>query len=370
MEPNICDINHLDADVLLPPRKRLLAGLKKQSLDGNLHTNGNLHTPSTSSTPSEFDARLNSFLRFHLNNPNASNDEIVKASRLAAVEAVKVADAARASAEEKAVIAAKALAAAKSAMELVATVSEETGSKERIMKKNKMKKHVPVQLLYNKKKGIENCKTDEELARRLHQAMNSSPRISKNSSSSDLKGTKHKRLKSSSSEKIRVYNGGRAWKGKSPATANGNGAAGDVDSDVSTQDAYTVRVDENISKFNKANRLKMDNGQVGTNNVKDKSEEAMDDECSIGRKRGRIKQKKLPLSICSFRDQANPKEELNSRSSSLTQENTSKVATGDRSLFSVGPSEDGVIPVERTSMWKCQAFKAATCVKPNKVMQS
>ena len=35
----MCDVNLLDADVLLPPRKRLLAGLKKQSSDSDVDMN-------------------------------------------------------------------------------------------------------------------------------------------------------------------------------------------------------------------------------------------------------------------------------------------------------------------------------------------
>ncbi|GMP97060.1 hypothetical protein CsSME_00045461 [Camellia sinensis var. sinensis] len=37
MEANLCDLNHLDSDVLLPPRKWLLAVLKKQNFDANSH---------------------------------------------------------------------------------------------------------------------------------------------------------------------------------------------------------------------------------------------------------------------------------------------------------------------------------------------
>uniref|UniRef100_A0A5B7AJX7 Uncharacterized protein n=1 Tax=Davidia involucrata TaxID=16924 RepID=A0A5B7AJX7_DAVIN len=363
MEANICDINHLDADVLLPPRKRLLAGFKKQNSDGNLHL------PLNSSTSSGFDTRLN-LLRSHLNNPNLSPDEIVEASRSAVIAAVKAAEAARAAAEEKAAIAAKAVAAAKSALEWVVTVSEDTAFSERHLKKNKMKKHVPVQMLYNKQQPVGNCKTDEELARKLHQAMNSSPRISKHSSTSDLKSHKHKRLKSSStSRKTRVSNGGVVWEGNVPSTSNGNGILGAMDSEGSSQEVCTVRVDENASKYNKADQLKKDNGEVETSQSKEKMWEALDDTCS-SRKRGRIKQKKLPLSSCTFRDRANPKEEPKSRRALLTEENSGKSTVGNMPLFPVEPSGDGVMPVETTSIWKCQAFKAPACVKQNKVMES
>uniref|UniRef100_F6H4C9 Uncharacterized protein n=1 Tax=Vitis vinifera TaxID=29760 RepID=F6H4C9_VITVI len=325
MEANICDINHLDADVLLPPRKRLLAGLKKQSSDGD----ATLHPSPIAMTSNEFDARLNKLLSSHLKNPSLTPEEIVEASRSAAKAAAKAAEAARAAAEEKAAIAAKAMAAAKSALELIASVSEETSSKERYLKKNKSKKHVPVQLLYKKHQPVENYRTDEELARKLHRAMNSSPRISKNSSSSDWKNHKHKKPKIFPAvEKTRVPNGGMVLEGNSPSTCNGSSIAAD--------------------------QLETDNGEAGCS--KEKNSEALDHLSTTGRKRGRIKLKKLPLSICTIRDRANPKEELKSRS--------------NIPLFSVGPSAGSVMPVEATTMWKCQEFKAPACVKQNKVVQS
>ncbi|GFS39398.1 hypothetical protein Acr_00g0079810 [Actinidia rufa] len=359
METNSCHINHLDSNVLLPPRKRLLAGLKKQN------SNGNPRQPSASSTLSEFDTRLNNLLRSHLNNPNLSPEEIVEASRSAAAVAAKAAEVARAAAEEKAVIAAKAIAAAKNALKLVATVSEI--SKERYSKKNRLKKHVPVHMLYNKRQPAEKSNVDEELARKLHRAINSSPRISKHSSTSESKSSKHKRLKVlPPQEKPRVSNGGIAWEGNRPSTSNGNGVTVEVDSESSIHKAYTLRVDENKSKFSKSDWLKMDRGEAERRHSKKKNLESSDETYSIGRKRGRIKQKKLPLTICSFRDQENPKEELRSVSSPLTEDNTGKTSLNDMQLVSVEP-RDGVRPVETTSTWKCQAFKAAASVNPNKV---
>ncbi|KAK9284561.1 hypothetical protein L1049_023736 [Liquidambar formosana] len=364
MEANICDINHLDGDVLLPPRKRLLAGLKKQSSDGPLR----ILLPAT--TSSELDTRLNNLLGSHLNNPSRSPEEIVEATRSAAIAAAKVAEAARAAAEEKAAIASKAVAAAKSALELVASVSEETGRKERYSKKNKLKKHVPVQLLYKKHQPIENYRTDEELARKLHRAMNSSPRISKNSSSSDWKNHKHKKPKISPMiEKTRVSNGGIVLEGNPHSTCSGNAVPREVDSEGSSREVCTIKVDEKASKFSKADQLEMDSGEAGYSHSKEKNREALDDTYTTGRKRGRIKLKKLPLSICTFRDQANPNE-LKSASSPLTEETRGKPMAGNMPLFPVESSADGVMSVEAASTWKCQDFKAPQCVKQNKIMQS
>ncbi|XP_059641123.1 uncharacterized protein LOC132283213 [Cornus florida] len=365
MERSICDVNHLDSDVLLPPRKRLLAGLKKQN------SHGNSHLPSTCSTSSEFDIGLHNLLRSHLNNPNLSPEEIVEASRSAAVDAVKVARAARAAAEEKAVIAAKAMAAARCALELVATVSEDSARVERNLKNNKMKKHVPVKMLYNKNRRIKNYKTDEELARKLHQAMNSSPRISKYSSTSDSKSYKHKRLKSSSiSEKDKGSSGGMEWEENPGLTSNGNGIVGNVDSKGPVRESYASRVYENTSNFNKADRSKMNNGGVETCPAEENEWEVLDDACSSGIKRGRINMKELPISMCSSRDQESPQKELKSGSFPLIEENMGKSDVGNMPLVSVQPSGNGVTPVETTSTWKCQAFEAPACVKQNNVIQS
>ncbi|XP_042954606.1 uncharacterized protein LOC122291020 [Carya illinoinensis] len=174
---------------------------------------------SSAATLSDFETHLNNLLSSHSNNPNLTPEEIVEASKLAAIAAAEAAEAARAASEEKAAKASKAMAAAKSALDLVASFSEEAASKEKYLKKNRLKKHLPVRLLYKKKyQPIENNKTDEELAHKLHRASNSSPRISKNASSSDWKGHKHKKPKSSvSSEKIRVSNRGTLLEGHLPS---------------------------------------------------------------------------------------------------------------------------------------------------------
>lgn len=364
MEGNVCDINHLDGDVLLPPRKRLLAGLKKQSLDGPSRL------LSLAATSSELDTRLNNKLSSHLNNPSLSPEEIAEASRSAASAAAKVAKAARAAAEVKAAIAAKALAAAKSALELVASVSEETTCKGRHSKKNKLKKHVPVQLLYKKHQSFGNVNTDEELARKLHRAMNSSPRITKNTSTSDWKNNKHKKPKLLPSvEKATLSNGGIVVEGSSHSMCNGNDVSGEVNSEGSSREVYTIKLEGKASKFCKANQLEMSSGEAGPSHSRDKSRETIDETSPSGRKRGRIRLKKLPLSNCTFRDQASPNE-LKSGSSAVREEIRGKSTDSDVSMFPVDLSAGKVMSIEAASTWKCQDIKAPQCVKQNKVMQS
>lgn len=177
MEANGCVVERADADVLLPPRKRLLAGMKKQNSDtkGASLVSSPAESLSPSSSSSVYDAHLNNLISIH-SDPNLSPEEIVEASRSAALAAAEIAKAARAAAEEKAAVAVKAITAAKSALEIVASFSGEGNQSQMSLKRNKLKKRVPVHSLYKRNRLIANCKTDEELARRLHQVMNSSSR--------------------------------------------------------------------------------------------------------------------------------------------------------------------------------------------------
>lgn len=376
MEGNLCDVNHLDADVLLPPRKRLLAGLKKQSPEGDSSswlslvsaTASASASASSSSSPSssELNTRLNRILTSH--DPNLSPEELVEVSKSAAAAAVKAAENARAAAEDKAAIAAKAVAAAKSALDLVASFSDEIASKEKHLKKNKLKKHVPVQLLYKKHQPIENCKKDEELARKLHRAINSSPRISRNPSSSDSKGHKHKKPKiSQSSEVARISNGSTVLDQDPAPACNGHAVAGKLDFEDTILDMYKNKAAEKAYRNDKSGRSEMDNGEAESSQTKEKN---WDDMPASGKKRGRVKLKKLPLSVCTFRDKANPKEDVGARSSPLTDMNMGNPTTGNKPLFPVESSADSMLPIEPTPVWKCQEFKAPACVKQNKVMQS
>ncbi|XP_073297765.1 uncharacterized protein [Primulina huaijiensis] len=370
---NAYDVTDLDADALLPPRKRLLAGLKRQNSDVNFPI-----LSASRSAGSEFDAHLNRLLSSRLSDPNTTNEEIVEASRRAATEAAKIAGIARANAEDKAAKAAKAVAAAKSALELVATLSEEASKKEHRLKKNKLKKHIPVESLYSKNKGKTNCRADEELARNLHRSINSSPRISKSLPSCDAKNHKPKRLKNSASyEKTYIQGVGLVGEGNRPsiATSIGNGIQKEVSIEGPVKEIEKTRVDLNTSKSEKVgkptlfyredshpsttDRTKLEHRELKVLNSKDKVADSFD---ALGKKRGRIKQKKLPLSICSFRDKTGPKEQQKPKDLPQSEDDSSGAAAGNHPSF-----PDSLIPVERTSVWKCQALKTPACVKQNKV---
>ncbi|GAB2282900.1 hypothetical protein Dimus_017435 [Dionaea muscipula] len=326
MEGNGCDINRLDSDVLLPPRKRLLAGLKKQN---------SVRTPpcpqgiSSSSPFFGFGARINDLIKSCENGSSMSLDEIAEAAGSAAAAAAKAASVARAAAEDKSSIAAKAVAAAKSALDLVASFSEESGiGGERNHRKNKLKKHVPVEVLYKKNLPVENCsRTDEELARKLHWAINSSPRISKNLSPGfDTKNHKHKKLKvSPTREKDRIPNGVARSRDNVPVPR-------EVDSEGSNEDSYIVRLEDKASKSSTSDLIEENSGEAESSPSTKESIhfEVSDETHTNGRKRGRIKQNKFPFSLlCSFDDQANKPIEA-----------------------------DGVLlPIEAAPRWKCQDFK-------------
>lgn len=374
---NVCDVNQLDADVLLPPRKRLLAGLKKQSSDSDATASPSpiaascvtdVASPSSSSFSSEFDARLKHLLSCHPNSPNLMPEEVVEASKAAAIAASKAAEAARLVAEEKAARAAKAVAAAKRALDLVASFSEEAASKERNLKKNKSKKHLPVQLLYKKKQPIENVRTDEELARKLHRVMNSSPRISKNSPNSDSKGSKRKKPRSSSSFEITEGSESGVAHGQDCLSLNNEHAvAGKIDSEGSIQEVCSSKKDKKVVKYDRVSQLEIDNGEADSSQSKGKN---CEDSSPIGKKRGRVKLKKLPLSICSSKDRAQPKEEIRARSSPMNGMKTVNNPVDSMPLFTVESSTDRVMPIEATTTWKCQDIKAPACIKQNKAVQS
>jgi hypothetical protein len=303
-----------------------------------------------SASPStEIDAHVNELLNSHTKNPNLSLEELVEVSKTAAASAIKAARALRAAADKKAAIAAKAMAAAKSALELVAFFNEEAAaSKERFSKK---KKHVPVQHLYKKHRPLENCssRADEELAHRLHRTINSSPRISKTHSRSHHKA--NKKLKSSStstSERIAVPKGVLIVRPR-VSISNGHSLAGSSES-------------EDSDRVEKVRQLY---GEAESSRSKEKTWE---ESFTPSRKRGRVKLKKLPLSVCSIKDQVSPKEKTIIRSSHPLNENPT---ANNVPLFSLEPTKDGFMPVEATPFWKYKELNASpACVKQNKVMQS
>lgn len=147
-----------DLNTRLPPRKRLLAGSMKDSSDCGF--------PMSAAPP--VSSHLYARLRDLFNSASASQEEMVEASRAAALAAAEVAARARAVAVEKAAVAAAARAAARSALELLDSVARKRARRERLVAKNKgKKKHVAVKHLYTNKQTGEILETDKEVERRL-----------------------------------------------------------------------------------------------------------------------------------------------------------------------------------------------------------
>ncbi|CAH2051428.1 unnamed protein product [Thlaspi arvense] len=256
MTTNACDVNHLDADSLLPPRKRLLAGFKKQNSEsGNDGSSPSPPPPpsfgsSSSTSYSNGSSSASTDVQTHLHNlmndsQSRSPEELAEASKEIAALAAKAAKAARATANEKAIIASRAVAAAKRALEVLASFPALTVKEEWSPRKNKQTKHVPVQLLYSK---------DEDLARRLNRAINNSPRVATGAVTSTM--------------------------------YDGHDVAGVVDSESDEDDGSRG------------------NGKLllGDGAMKEKTGEASS---SMGKRRGRAKVKKLPLSMCDSKDEEN-----------------------------------------------------------------
>uniref|UniRef100_A0A7N1A2V5 Uncharacterized protein n=1 Tax=Kalanchoe fedtschenkoi TaxID=63787 RepID=A0A7N1A2V5_KALFE len=284
MEGNVCDVNHLDDDILMPPRKRLLAGMKKQNSNDQPHA-------STSTPPpprTEVDMDFKNLLSSRSNGISGSSlEEIVESSKKAALIAVKVAETARATMEEKAAIAARAIAAAKSALDLVAAFSEETSRRNRRSKKSKSKKQVPLQSLYKKHDEVENDNTDEEIIREFR----SSPRISKHSISAECKSPKHKRLKGTLMTGTTEVPDGRPLKGDSHSTCNGNTT---IEDSEGSSPEETFRIEGKFPRAHKLNQLQSENGKEGPNHFKEKSPETTEDSSPNGKKKGRIKLRDCP----------------------------------------------------------------------------
>jgi len=175
--PMSCAGSAPDLNTHLPPRKRLLAGLR---------------TPPTACDaadplPASGDlaARLRE-MALAANASGSSPEEMIEAARAAAEAAADAAAAARAAAAEKAAVAAKARAAARAAMEFLDSFSRTGASRNGLQFKVKSrKKHVQVKMLYRPNGTLGDApkprrrrQSDEEIARNLHRAMNSSPRIS------------------------------------------------------------------------------------------------------------------------------------------------------------------------------------------------
>ncbi|CAF2067680.1 hypothetical protein Bca4012_086500 [Brassica carinata] len=161
------ETDQLDSDSHLPPRKRLLAEFKKLNGSSSSSSSTSNSNRSSSSASTDVYTHLDDLLASRFNNDqNKSPEELAEAARSAAASAVKAAKTARAVANEKALISAKAIAAAKRALELVDSFPKEA------MSDCKERKHVPLHHLYYSKGEFRDEEEEEEdLTLRLHRAV-------------------------------------------------------------------------------------------------------------------------------------------------------------------------------------------------------
>lgn len=330
-------MDSFDLNTRLPPRKRLLAGLKKEVCDFLFPF------PFISSD-------LNARLRDIINSAASSPDEIIEATKAVALATAQVAAAARATAMEKSAAAVKARTAAKNALELLEYISRSEAARKGCSAKTKTrKKHVAVELLYRNKQPAGSEEADEELARRLHRAMNSSLRTSYN---------KEKNLHGSGKEK--VPDGSAVSNGNSSVSCDKvvqfhNGQSADKLEEkivVCSKDDLFERVEEESScPLEKHRHQSKDRGIAG------------------GRK-GKIKQKKLPLSHCNARDQGESKEAPSFVDHSMTLKSELDHVERHSSFNNAKHSDDGKFSMILTSTWKCKKLKMSQCSSDSKILHA
>ncbi|XP_072968387.1 uncharacterized protein [Typha angustifolia] len=340
-------MDSFDLNTRLPPRKRLLAGLKMVSSSCDFE----LPIPLASSD-------LGARLRDVINSATSSPEEIIEVTKSVALAAAEIAAAARNTAMEKAAIAAKAWAAARRALDFLCSSSSRTAAQTGRPRKPKLrKKHVPIKLLYKANRALESqetnkelvkpsgsSETDEELARRLHRAMNSSPRISNN---------KRKRLPTYEKEGIP---GGHP--GMAPAIC---GEVVQLPNGCSTD-----RSEEKNVVCSKADILEEEDSCYFTGKRRYVSESGG----IAGGKMPKLKRKKLLLSECNSRETDEAKEGTYSVDNLVP--GGSELNKAERSMYvnDVKPSNDCSAKMKITSMWKCKKFKASHCSSDRKIMHA
>ncbi|XP_068646204.1 uncharacterized protein [Aristolochia californica] len=320
--------DHGDIDTSLPPRKRLLAGLKRQSSQ----------TAFSSSR--------------HLSYFGKTPEEVIEDSISAAKAAAVVAAAAKAAALEKAAAAARAFAAAKRALELVASLDEDMSARGNSVRKQK--KQVPIKLLY-KGRRLKN-ENDEELARRLHRAINSSPRISNHSVTSN----REKQGKRKPSE-LPKHKQGLICEGNSYSDRNVDGGDGDRAMLSSSDRQCQQKLEEKTAAEKGGDFEEKNETQYSKKNCCNKPEAGT----LTSGKKARIKQKKLSLSLCSIRDLEKPKAKPDCSGPS---EPPSNLPPRDIPSFAAKHSNEADEGVEATPSWSCKDFRAPQCFVESKML--
>ncbi|KAF0902184.1 hypothetical protein E2562_014432 [Oryza meyeriana var. granulata] len=353
-----------DLNTHLPPRKRLLAGLRMAATPC-----GDAEPAPSALLTGDLAARLRQMMG-SANASSSSPEEIVEAARSAASAAAEAAAAARATAAEKAAVAAKARAAARAAMEFLDSISRPGSSRNGLQLKVKSrKKHVQVKLLYKPNGRLEGRggsftgdasskprrrrESDEEIARKLHRAMNSSPRIS-------FTGPKRPRtIGGENGGVVDASNGSSAHPPTVEVSGITNGCSLGQSSDIPASFFKHEGLDDdkNSSGHAAKSRVIAGNG-VGAGNL------------SAGRK-VKIKRKELLLNKHNSKDTKEAKEIEPSVDSIRYDESKSNGAEKRLNLVDAkDPPCDGLAPMKISSVWKFKKFKTSHCSSDSKVLHN
>ncbi|XP_074565442.1 uncharacterized protein LOC141821951 [Curcuma longa] len=309
-----------DANNYLPPRKRLLAELRRENSEFD-------YLPPVPFVSGDLGARL----RGIINSPDSTPEKIIEVSKSVALAATEIAAVARKTAIEKAAAATKAKADAKDALLFLDSIT----MKCRKVCSNKIKirkKHIPIKLLYKTYHPSGRLETDEELTRKLHHAMNSSPIISN-----------HR-------EKL-TWNSGQEVPCNSDEVYN-----------ETTHDFNVESITSNYSDGKTVVCSKADNFEEEEKFCHRKKKQQNELFRSVaGTRKVRVKQKKLLLSQCNLRDIVEPKKLSPSENlSSFNKESNLDSAESNMSSDDTEVVSDGGVSMKITSAWKCKKDQGIT----------
>ncbi|CAL9047885.1 uncharacterized protein LOC135583632 [Musa acuminata AAA Group] len=329
-----------DVNTHLPPRKRLLAELKRENSDFDF-------LPPVPFVSGDLGARL----RDVVNSPSSTPEEIIEVSKSVALAAADAAAAARNIATEKEAAAAKAKAAAKSALLFLDSITTSRRSRKGCLTKAKgRKKQIPTELLDKTGHPSGSQETDEELARKLHRAMNSSPRISNN---------KLKNIHNFGKEVL--YDGGAVCNLKSPTLQEENTTMGNK--------CFKDASGEKIVVCSEADMSEREDEE--SNYCMEKQQKVSKFRVTAGGRKVKIKQKKLLLNQYDVRDQA----ELNKLPSYANCHSfmrKSKLDSSESYMSSddAKPSNYGAVSMKITSAWKPKKINVSQSSSDSKILQA
>ncbi|KAL6603352.1 hypothetical protein ACP70R_043713 [Stipagrostis hirtigluma subsp. patula] len=364
-----------DLNTHLPPRKRLLAGLRTAATA----CDADPLPPPDAAASGDLAARLREMARA-ASASASSHEEMIEAARAAAAAAADAAVAARAAAAEKAAVAARARAAARAAMEFLDSMSRTGASRNGLQLKVKSrKKHVQVKLLYKPNGRVEGKggaigdapkprrrkDSDEEVARKLHRSMNSSPRIS---------FTGPKRPRSATGDGKDGAAPGEDEGEVGDDACNGSSAHGPMEVGELTNGSFDGKSSESTVPLSKHEGAD-DAGENSFRNIA-KSGDVADNGVDVGNlsagRKVKIKRKELLLNQHNGKEIEEPKEtepSIHSLGHSESKSNGNGTEKHVTPVDAKAPG-DAVTPMKITSVWKFKKFKTSHCSSDSKVLHN